>query len=662
MEEVRIKLLSLLNFKGLKSFEISDFNGGISIYGDNASGKTTIFDAFCWVLFDKDSLNSAVFDIKALTPSGEPLHGLEHDVECVLIHKGQEISLRKVYAEKYTKRRGTAKQEFTGHTVDHYVNGVPCKKKEFTAVVNEICNEENFKLLTNPRYFNEILHWTDRRRLLLDVCGDVSDADVVTTDPQLQRLPEILGKNSIDNQKKMIKSRQTDINDQLKKIPPRIDERHKSKVEVVNTKEEVIAQYELYKSRKITAESSLAQIKAGGGIVEKEKNLAEAETKIMVHRNQVAGVDIERKRSQAKELQENEDVAIKAARATEDAVIAQSKMIKNKAELIEQAAGFTKKRDALRKKWIAADAEKFVPVAGENSCPTCGQKLPAEKVEEAARLAVEAFNLAKAQKVAKIAEEGRGFKDRLDVLEQNTKTVAAEIIKADSQIKRLADTQDRAQEIVDNLKAHHEKINIAIPPDVILDDLMAAKDIIELDINGLRAGNSEAVLAAQGEIDRIVDMISIVTADKIHHTNNEADDRRIFELEQEERDLAMEYEKLEQELFIIESFIRKKVSMLERKIKKKFKLASFQMFINNISGGLEECCNTTFKGVPYASMNNAARINVGLDICNTLSKHYGISLPCFIDNAEAITRLLQTGAQQVRLFVSKDDEKLRIEK
>ena len=309
MEEVRIKLLSLLNFKGLKAFEIADFNGGISIHGDNATGKTTVFDAFCWVLFDKDSLNSAIFDIKHLTPSGEALHGLEHEVTCILEHGDldtgdQQTVLRKVYAEKYTKRRGSIESTFSGHTIDHFINGVPCLKKEFAAAVNKICNEDNFKLLTNPRYFNEVLHWTDRRRLLLEICGDVTNADVIKhpSNDGLDRLPEILGKHSIDDQKKIITARRAEINRELQKIPTRIDERHKSKIEVINDEAEVHAQFDLYNSRKIKAEESLAVIRAGGGIAEKQKSLAEAETRVINHQNEVHEVEIERTKKQAAEL------------------------------------------------------------------------------------------------------------------------------------------------------------------------------------------------------------------------------------------------------------------------------------------------------------------------------------------------------------------------
>ncbi|WP_339063597.1 hypothetical protein [Tepidibacillus marianensis] len=137
---------------------------------------------------------------------------------------------------------------------------------------------------------------------------------------------------------------------------------------------------------------------------------------------------------------------------------------------------------------------------------------------------------------------------------------------------------------------------------------------------------------------------------------------RIQELKQQEKNLAAEYEQLEQELFLTEEFIRTKVNLLEEKINSKFKFARFKLFETQINGGLAEVCETTFNGVPYSSgLNNAARINVGLDIINTLSEHYGISAPIFIDNAEAVTSLNETKGQQICLVVSEKDKQLRIE-
>jgi len=163
---MKILNLTLRNFKGTRDFELNTQGRDVSIFGDNATGKTTLADAFMWLLFDKDSSNSKDFQIKTLKPDGEPEHGLEHTVEAILeLDDGQQIALKKVYQEKWTKKRGSATAQFTGHTVDYFIDGVPAKKSEYEAKIAEIADEKIFRLLTDPRYFNEALHWTDRREI-----------------------------------------------------------------------------------------------------------------------------------------------------------------------------------------------------------------------------------------------------------------------------------------------------------------------------------------------------------------------------------------------------------------------------------------------------------------------------------------------------------------
>jgi hypothetical protein len=139
-------------------------------------------------------------------------------------------------------------------------------------------------------------------------------------------------------------------------------------------------------------------------------------------------------------------------------------------------------------------------------------------------------------------------------------------------------------------------------------------------------------------------------------------EKRIEELKAQEKKLAAEYERLEGELYLTEEFIRQKVSLLEEKINSKFEMARFKLFNVLVNGAVEECCETTYQGVPFSSLNNGARINVGLDIIRTLARHYNFYPPIFIDNREAVTSLIDMGDQQViSLIVSEKDKELRVE-
>src|SRR5699024_109834 len=228
MKTIKLTQLKLRNFKGIKEFHLDLANGNAKIYGDNATGKTTIYDSFLWLLFNKDSNNRADFAIKTLDENGKEVNNLEHEVEAAFEVDGQSLTLRKVYKEKYTKKRGQATAEFTGHETNHYIDDVPVKKKEYEDEIKSLVNEEVFKLITSPTYFNEALKWQDRRKTLLEICGDIELDDVVKANNKLKDLPTVLQNRTVEDHKKVIAERRKAINKELDMIPVRIDEIEKS--------------------------------------------------------------------------------------------------------------------------------------------------------------------------------------------------------------------------------------------------------------------------------------------------------------------------------------------------------------------------------------------------------------------------------------------------
>lgn len=187
------------------------------------------------------------------------------------------------------------------------------------------------------------------------------------------------------------------------------------------------------------------------------------------------------------------------------------------------------------------------------------------------------------------------------------------------------------------------------------------KQDIEAQITALEESCHEEVVKIQTEIAVLEDQVRTAEnrlADVQRHKQGQ---ERIEELKKQERTLAAEYEKLEGELFLTEQFIRSKVVLLEDRINSRFQYARFKLFDVQINGGVVETCETLYGGVPFSGgLNNAARINVGLDIINSLSEHYGFTAPIFIDNAEAVTQLIETKGQQIRLVVNEQDKVLRI--
>lgn len=137
---------------------------------------------------------------------------------------------------------------------------------------------------------------------------------------------------------------------------------------------------------------------------------------------------------------------------------------------------------------------------------------------------------------------------------------------------------------------------------------------------------------------------------------NKIADEKIKEYESEQKKLLIESEEIERIMNLCELFTKTKVDYISSDINSMFKLVKFKLFETQINGGINEICEATVDNVPFSDLNNAMKINAGIDIINTLSKYYGISTPIFIDNAESINILEVTESQVIRLVVSNDKE------
>ena len=230
---MKIKLLKMhiQNFKGCKDREIT-FGDRTNIKGANATGKTTVFDAFTWLLFGKDSLGSAKFDIRSLDADGNMINNLEISVEALIHVDDEEYALKKTQKQVWRKKRGTDTTEFQGNVNEFEINGYPKSEKEFKAFISGIIDENIFNLVTNPNAFNA-LPWKEQREILMKFVGIMSDAEIALTygDKYSLLIPELKIASTDDILKKYTKAKNT-LNKQMTEIPARIDELSKQIVSV----------------------------------------------------------------------------------------------------------------------------------------------------------------------------------------------------------------------------------------------------------------------------------------------------------------------------------------------------------------------------------------------------------------------------------------------
>jgi len=649
---MKILNLTLQNFKGIRYFNLDTQGNDTNIYGDNATGKTTLADAFMWLLFDKDSANRKDFQIKTLGSDGEPEHGLDHSVEAILqLESGNHLALKKVYKEVWTKKRGSATAEFTGHTVDHFIDGVPVKKKEYDERIAEIADENIFRLLTDPKYFNEILHWQKRRELLLQVCGDVSDEEVIARQKALSALKDILGNRTIEQQRKIIQARLNEINKELERIPVRIDEAERNLPDIDDKTDPVKLQAEIEDIRATlqAKQEELAQVRAGGLMAEKNRQIKEIESQIIDLRNKLRIALDEKVADTRADLQ---SVRYKMLQ-TRSKLESNTSSLKQK-ELYIKA--YEEKLSKLRQIWHEENAKTF-EFEQSDTCPACGQPLPKERLQEARDKALAEFNRNKAEKLESINEEGKRLKEEKLALEKDMETVRAEIETAKLELSEFEKMEAEVKAYID--KAMQGAVPVESTPEYA--ELHKQIDAIRSEMSEIEIANRTTVLKLSSEIYELNNSIKSLEQVQARIESRKTGEKRIQELKDRERELAEEFEELERQLYLTEEFIRTKVRMLEDKINSKFKLARFKLFDVQVNGALAECCETTFNGVPYSNLNNGAKLNIGLDVINTLSEHYGFAPPVWLDNAESVVNILPTKGQQIRLIVSGMDKKLRIE-
>lgn len=645
MRQITLISLTLRNFKGLRDFILEADGHSVSAFGDNATGKTTLFDGFLWALFHKDSQNRTTFEVKGLDEQGRVAeHGLQHEVEAVLMVDRRRRSFKKVYYEKFTKKRGSAISESNGHTTDYYVDGVPVKQGQYNAEVDGLINEDIFKLLTSPSYFNEVLKPEARRKVLLEVCGEMTDAEIIASSKQLAPLAEILGDRSLEDHRKVIAARRTEINKELEKIPVRIDEARRSMPDVSDLDGELLQEdIETMRGRVDAKTAELQRIQSGGELSAKEIRLREinaelAEIKQVIQADGLQAVAGQREwiaqlKGEASELQSRLNAGQREAERYKGQINRADSQVKR-----------------LRAEWTSLDSLQYPVHEHEHdaNCPTCGQALPDDQVQSAKDKALEAFNLDKSKRLEAISTDGKLAAAEKNELEKALKTLEGELAKLQEEIASKAAEVIAAEATLQSLQT-----NIADPADnTKYQSIQRDGDKVRAEIEQLRSSSADAMGKVQAEIRILRGQVDDLEADKAKLASVAATEKRIADLADQERKLTAEFEKLEYELFLTEEFTRTKVSMLESKINSKFKYARFRLFEEQINGGLKDVCKTLYNGVPYeGGLNNAARINVGLDIINTLGKHYGFSAPIFVDNAEAVTQLIDTDAQMIRLVV-----------
>lgn len=672
-----LKSLHLENFKGIRNLDVK-FSNKTKVKGQNAAGKTTIFDAFTWLLFNKNSAGEEKFNVRPLDKDGKRIDNVEIKVVGVIDVDGKEVELSKVQKQNWVKKRGTDTVTLQGNVNSFEIDGYPKSEAEFKSYISGLAQSEDmFKMLTNPQYFSS-LKWKDQRDILMKLVSEVSDVELAQTDAKYAPLLLELEKApSTEDIRAKFSKALTEWKKKQVEIPVRIDEAEKSKVDID------VAEQELEKvdlERKIKEIDG--KIKNAGNATEELKREEMQLQFDMSGIMQTMNRDMKNRRS---ELEADLCGCKNELDHFASTISLKEKQISDNAKAITDADTERKK---LGEQYNAEKAKAFdeTPylfdgskwVFDENStvCSLCGQKLPEDKIEQLKadfesrkrkakadaeeKLKSERFKFDTEKKVElnRLIAIGTEKKELITVLTKKNADLNTEIdflkkqeqdaiARKEALSKTLSEMPEEAdysqnEEYV-KMKVEHDKVFAKIEKlesegaDSVVDELKAEKSDLQAQLN---------------EVNAIIAKASM----------NVEIDERIAQLQAEQKEIGQKVADQEQMLYLLEEFIRFKLDKISDSINSHFKTVNFKLFEMQLNGGMKDCCECTVNGVPYSTLNSGHRIVAGLDIIRSLSEMYGASCPIFVDNAESLNEfnVPDMDAQLILLSVS-EDKQLKVE-
>lgn len=684
MLKITLKKLHIENFKGCKERDIV-FSDKTIISGQNASGKTTIVDAFSWLLFNTDSKGNTKFDIRPLNENGKPIDYINIVVEATISSEDNEYVFKKVQKQKWVKHRGTTEKTFEGNVNEFEINGYPKSEKEFSAIMSDIVEFDTFKMLSNAMYFNN-LDWKEQRKILMKMANKKEDSELAKILGFEKLVPELKIASTDDMLNKYKKTRNK-INEKLKEIPARIDEVRKNMSLVdISDLELQKKSYELQLKRindeLISGNSTLDEIK------QKQSEIMELRfdmNNLVLIANQGNTDKIKKTRDRKSSLEENRsDVLSKIRNIEHEISYLESDKNRTTEEKNRLLALWKSTKHSVFREFVPLPAyqEPIALTDKDFTCPTCKQKLPKEVIEK--RISEHELVCRKTreeyEEKVKIHKESyekekNEFEEKrtsdLKSIEEKGKLSASKIKEYEEKIASLKDNitelRNNIPKIDDEIVAC-DKILASIPSEVDMsgnEEYKSKENQIESLENEIKklSENSSGRVELMAQSEALNNSIKEID-NQILLADNTKNEERIRELEDEMTELGQKMADQDNMIVMIEDFVRSKMNNLSSEVNKYFEgNVSWKLFSEQVNGGLKETCECTINGVPYSDLNDGHKIIAGLHICKALGKFYSHSVPVFVDNSESVNdfNLPEVDYQIVLLKVS-DDKELKVEK
>jgi len=638
--------MTIDNFKGIKHLEL-DFKGkSADIRAANGVGKSSIVDAFSWTLFNVDSHGNApgsdAFREKPLDDNGEVIHNLTTSVELDFLLDGERFNIKREQSENWVKKRGSIEATFNGNVSNYIINDLPVKQTEFRQRIASIADDEIFRLVSSLGAFNA-LDWRTRRQRLLDLAGNDVDALLLARDEYRLLADEIGQRNvSADDLRKVLTEQRKSLNNALKLIPVRIDEARKS-LPTFRPNEVADAEYMVNDAKRSiqTIEAQIIDAKAQGGVSNRSNILALEHEAVSIKRRMM-----DEHNAGKRKLQNEADTISAELRTAQIMLNNKNREYDDCGKSIEALQA---QRQELLDEWnTIKKSENVIDI----KCPTCGQMLPPDMIDDAKRR----FEEGKRDKLSRISDEGKAVRSKLDDVKKWQDEVGQDIENLNAKIEKSKAAKDSITTAIQNYPAE---------PDFSTEPRLAE---IDAELVAMKSEQAKSPIeriqqleARKVELNAIIDKNNeIVQRNKMATETQE----RIQTYEKQQREYGAKLSETEVLIGLVEKFIADRCGALEDSINGYFPTVRWKLFDTQINGGIVDCCQAMIECngayVPYQSANTASQINCDIEIINALSDYYNVKTVLWIDNRERVNILQHADTQVITLAVSTDPE-LKIE-
>lgn len=661
MKKVILKTIVLKNFKGHKALEV-DFNEEVTnIFGKNGVGKTSIFDAFTWLLFGKDKLDNQKFSVMHLVNGVVPKK-VDTSVDAILEVDGEIVRLARVLSEDWVKPRGQAEEVLKGYVTKTFVNEVPMGRlKDYQDKVNSIVDESLFKLITNPEYFVS-MDWKKQREVLFNIAGTVTNAEIANKNDDYKDLLSRISGKDLQEYKTEVTAKKNKQKEALKDIQPRIDQTTKLMPKQENWAEiegKINAQMEFVsaidKSKNDKSEALRLQY-------DKKQSIQEAINKLKAKKQEAlftaAQAEKERVHKESAERR-----SLNAEIAEKNGELSSYNSRKRTLEVEANGLAFRKEQKnkeivALRQSWMDKNAEVYEDNTEDLICPiyniVCKDAQATEKKAEAKEKAKAEFNRKKDEKLASIHKNGVALAEEMKMIDAEVEAKKADIKTTEENISSINVIVNGLIAKVGSMKAVEEKVIVEADVKECV-EISSEIDKLEAEAKAIdtQAPDNSELDAKRAEIITVVDQLKNTLNNKEIIISYQ---KEIDSLNEQASIIAQSIADYERDEDLIKGFTRDKIVECENRINKMFNLVTFKLFDYTLDGNEFEVCVPLVAGVPYSDANTASKVNAGIDVINTLTRFYNTSAPIFIDGRESVTEIIDTDSQIVNLIVHPESE------